>query len=258
MQDAQRNLFHRQIVAVPEVQRPLFLAPHPDDVEIGCGGTLLELLAAKVAVRLVYLTDGRAAATDPAARGAMAATRAREAAEVSRRLGLGAPRMLGWDETTMGAPELFEARAAELAHELDAWQPDAVFVPYLWDQHQDHRIANVLLARAMTSVGRDPRVYGYEIWSAVPPGLVVDISAQLARKIELVGCYPSQLALFPYQQLVDVVNRTHAALAGPGCTAAEVFCPFDGAKFRALLADVDLLSPATLRNEVLTTPPDTW
>ena len=258
MQDAQRHLFHRQIVAVPDTQRPLFLAPHPDDIALGCGGTLHKLLARGVPVRLAYLTDGRAATADPAQQPAMAVTRAREARAMASRLGLPESRLFGWDENTFGDAAHFAARSRALAELIVEWNADAVFVPYLFDQHPHHRITSHLLAGAMHESKRYPRVLGYEVWSVPPPGVVVDISDELAKKKDLVSCYASQLALFPYLELVDVQGRTHASLVGPTCTAAETFCPFDGRAFCRVVADLDLTSPEATNNEVLTIPPDTW
>lgn len=258
MQDAQRHLFHRQIVPVPVTERPLFLAPHPDDIALGCGGTLHKLLARGVPMRLAYLTDGRAAATDPAQQPAMAVTRAREARAVSNRLGLPEPHLFAWDENTFGDPAQLAPRSRALADLIVEWNADAVFVPYLFDQHPHHRLANHLLAGAMRAAQRHPRVYGYEVWSVPPPGVVVDISGELEKKKELVSCYASQLALFPYLEMVDVQARTHASLIGGQCTAAETFCPFDGRAFCRVVADLDLTSPETTNNEVLTIPPDTW
>ena len=258
MQDAMRHMFHRHVVDVPVATRPLFLAPHPDDIIIGCGGTLQKYLAANVSVRLAYLTDGRAAATDQSEQQGMADTRAREADAVSTHLGLPAPHQFGWDETTMCDSRYFGERVRELADLLSEVQPDAVFVPYLWDQHGDHRVANYLLARAMRRARHYPRVYGYEVWSVAPPGVVVDISEQLEGKMELIRLYESQLKLFPYEQMIDIANRTRASLVGPWCSAAEAFTQFDGAAFCDVVDEVDLISPETVHNEVLTTPPSTW
>ena len=258
MQDAMRHLFHRHVVELPPTARALFLAPHPDDILIGCGGTLQKLMAASVPVRLVYLTDGRAAATEPSEQPAMGETRMREAMDLSKEMDLPPPILMEWDENSLSDEQLFEQRAGQIAAVLSSVRPDSVFVPYLWDQHGDHRIANHLLAMALRLLDRYPRVYGYEAWSVAPPGMVVDISGELDRKKELLECYPSQLALFPYQKMVDIVNRNHASLVGPWCSAAEAFCPFDGRAFCELVESSDLTSPDTLGNEVLTTPPDTW
>jgi LmbE family N-acetylglucosaminyl deacetylase len=258
MADALRHLFHRHVVELPDTRRPLFVAPHPDDIVIGCGGTLWKLVEAGIPARLIYLTDGRAAATDPSRQEEMAATRAREARAVSQELGLPEPLLLNWDETTLHDPKRFPERASELGRQIARLEPDAIFLPYLFDQHSDHRLCNHLLARALEKVTARPRVFGYEVWSLCPPGLVVDISAQLDRKLALIELYRSQLELFPYPRMIDAIGRAHASLFGPDCVAAEVFCPFRADAFIELVASLGLDHPDTLGGEVLSTPPDTW
>ena len=39
--------------------RIVVFSPHPDDVEIGIGGTIIKLLRANCQVTIVYMTDGR-------------------------------------------------------------------------------------------------------------------------------------------------------------------------------------------------------
>ncbi|MFH0946270.1 MAG: PIG-L deacetylase family protein [Planctomycetota bacterium] len=258
MQDFVRHLAHHQTPELPPTARPLFLAPHPDDIIIGCGGTLKKLLAAAVPVRLIYLTDGREATLDPAQQTAMAAARAAEAAAVSDMLGLPPPTMLGWPEGSFRDPAHLEERAGQLRALLESFEPDGVFLPYLFDQNADHRFCNHLLARALTLSSRRPAIYGYEVLTIIPPGMAIDITDQLEGKQELLGCYPSQLALFPYQQMVDVVDRQHASLVGGNCRAAEVFCQFAGEAYLEVIGSLDLAHPDALTGEVRTTPPDTW
>ena len=258
MQDAMRHLFHRQVLDLPDTRRPLFLAPHPDDIVIGCGGTLSKLIEAGIPARLVYLTDGRGATTDPAQQAQMAITRAQEAQAVSKHLKLPEPILLGWNETTLHDSSLFEERAAKLRQQITETQPDVIFLPYLFDQHSDHRLSNHLLAEALRSCDQKPRILGFEVWSLCPPGLVIDISAQLERKCALMGLYRSQLELFPYVQMVDAVGRSHAALVSGNCVAAEVFCPFSTAAYVELVSGLGLDHPDTLVDEVRLTAPDTW
>lgn len=251
-----RHLVHRQVVEVPPGQRALFLAPHPDDIVLGCGGTILKLLARGVSCRLVYLTDGRAV-TDEAGEDAMDARRAAEAKAVSAALGAEEPILLDWNERTFTAPEHKAELVDAVEGLLRANAPEAVFLPYLYDQHGDHRYANHLLAAALERLETKPNVYGYEVWSFAPPGLVVDISAELEGKKELMRNYASQLEFLDYLQLIDVVGRLHGPLA-PGAEACEAFFPFDPDAYIALVSELDLETPASRRSEVILMPPETW
>lgn len=254
-EDYLRHLVHRQAVDVPPAARALFLAPHPDDIVLGCGGTLLKMLARGIRVRLAYLTDGRTTAP-PEGEEAMAKRRADEARAVSRHLGLPEPIFVAWNERTFTAPENRAALVERLQGILAEVQPDHVFLPYFADMHGDHRYTNHLLAGAMRASGRMPVVYGYEVWSVAPPGVVVDITQELEEKLRLIGHYRSQLELLDYLAIAEGVARLRAPLA-PGAAACEVFCPFRGEAFVELVESLDLESPTTLETRFVLTPPET-
>jgi LmbE family N-acetylglucosaminyl deacetylase len=249
-----RHFIHRRVVDVPDFQRALFLAPHPDDIEIGCGGTLQKLIAAGRSVRLCYVTDG--SAVGPRDRDAhFAIVRRSEAEAVSARLGLGPPTILGCPERQFRAPERRAELVRQITAQLDDFDPDGVFLPWLTDQHPDHRYTNLLLADALRGSKHRPTVCGYEVWSFVPPGLVVDISAQLAEKIELIRLYASQFEFLDYAHIVDTLARSHASLA-PGASACEAFCAMRAEGFLETVAEL-ALDDASVCDEVLLTPPPT-
>lgn len=254
-QDYQRHLVHRRVVDIPPASRALFLAPHPDDIVIGCGGTIVKMIDRGVSVRLAYLTDGRAAA-DEAGENAMVHTRAEEARGVSAQLGLPEPILVGWNERTFTRPENEDLLVERVAQILQEVGPDHVFLPFYGDVHGDHRYANHLLARALRSCGSRPVIYGYEVWSLAPPGVVVDITNELEKKKELLAIYRSQLALLDYMLIVESVARLRAPLA-PGAAACEVFHALRGDAFVDLVESMDLRSPESLQSEVLLTSPET-
>jgi len=257
-QEFMRAFVWRKVVERPAGTRALFVAAHADDVEIGCGGTVLKLLDAQVAQRQVVLTDGRLAAANPAERDAMAQKRAEEAKSVAAHLMLPPPDLFAVPEGDFARPELEAGIVERLARLLAEYKPDAIFVPYFFDQHPDHRYANHLLARALPKSGLDlaaTTVYAYEAWAFVPPALVVDISNVLAEKLRLVSLYRSQLALTPYLDLVDQLGRPRAALAGPKAAAAEFFFPWRADAYVARALTLDLASPQSLSVNVNVTPP---
>jgi len=256
-QEFMRAFVWRKVVERPAATRALFVAAHADDVEIGCGGTVLKLIDAQVAVRQVVLTDGRLAAARPEEREAMARTRAEEAKSVAAHLMLPPPELFAVPEGELAQPGREAEIVARLARLLGEFRPDAVFVPYFFDQHPDHRYANHLLARALPASGLDlatVTVYAFEAWAFVPPALVVDITEVLAEKLRLVSLYRSQLALTPYLDLVDQLGRPRAALAGPRAGAAEFFQPFGAADYVARAQTLDLSSPQSLALNVNVAP----
>lgn len=124
----------------------LALGAHPDDIELGCGGTLLQL-ADRPGTLLHH-----AVLTGTAER----AAEARAAAEAVSGAGASV-RVLGLPDGRLPArwgavKDALEALAYEVA-------PDLVLAPRLDDAHQDHRV----LAEIVPTVFRDALVLGYEI-----------------------------------------------------------------------------------------------
>ena len=145
----------------------LCLGAHPDDIEIGCGGTLLGLRRgpAVTVAGLVLTGDGE---------------RKREAESALPRffpgatvevLGLPDSRLPAHWEAVKSALESFAARAT----------PTLILAPSTDDAHQDHR----LLGRLATTVWRDVLTLHYEIpkWDGDlrTPNHYVHVSAENAR-----------------------------------------------------------------------------
>ncbi len=163
----------------------LCLGAHADDIEIGCGATLLQLAAARpIECHWVVLSadetrreEARASASNFLADCPHAEVRVASFRE-SYFPYLGA-----------GLKDFVEALAAEL-------EPDVVFTHARGDLHQDHRIVSELTWNAF----RDHLVLEYEIpkydGDLGQPNLFVPIDATTcARKIELLKAgYPSQAA----------------------------------------------------------------
>jgi LmbE family N-acetylglucosaminyl deacetylase len=159
----------------------LCVGAHPDDIEIGCGGTLLTLAARPdTSVRGLVLTgDGRR----------------REEAEAAL------PRF--FPNATVDVLDLPDGRlpahwgATKQALEDVAQdvRPDLVLAPRIDDAHQDHR----LLGQLVTTVWRDALVLHYEIpkWDGDLGRSThyVPVSEEDAyRKVELLNkSFPSQV-----------------------------------------------------------------
>jgi LmbE family N-acetylglucosaminyl deacetylase len=158
----------------------LCLGAHPDDIEIGCGATLLALGArARTTVHGVVLTGS--------------GDRAAEAREALPRFVPGA------EVETHDLPDgRFPAHWNEVKEVLEdvgrRHRPDLVFAPRPDDAHQDHR----LLGTMVTTVWRDALVLHYEIpkWDGDlgPMTHYVPATAATARrKVDLLNnSYPSQ------------------------------------------------------------------
>jgi len=159
------------------VGRILCLGAHCDDIEIGCGGTVLKLLQARSDVRVdwvVFTSDDERA---PEARAGAAAILA-DAAEANVVLREFRQRYLPFvgDEVK----EFFDELGTSI-------RPDLIFTHYREDLHQDHR----LLAELTYNTWRDRLILEYEIpkWDGDlgRPNVYVRLEPeQVERKVETI------------------------------------------------------------------------
>ena len=164
--------------------RVLALGAHADDIEIGCGGTILRLVADHPGLLVDWVVlsghgERAAEAADSAAAFLHGAGEARVRVERFRD---------GFFPYDGGAvKELFE----RLKGEVD---PDLVLTHRLEDRHQDHR----LVAELTWNTFRHHLILEYEVpkyeGDLGHPGLFVPLTAALCeRKVELLRkCFPSQ------------------------------------------------------------------
>src|SRR5919197_5404169 len=117
----------------------LVIAPHPDDAELGVGGTILLLKSQGASVGVLDLTDG-----EPTPFGSPEVRR-REAEAATALLGLDWRGNLGLRNRSLVAD--LEARA-RLAGALRQLRPRFLFAPYWDDAHPDHIAASALVDAA--------------------------------------------------------------------------------------------------------------
>ena len=175
----------------------LVIAPHPDDAELGMGGTIPLLLARGVSVGILDLTDG-----EPTPRGSPE-IRARETAAATEVLGVAWRENLGLPNRRLRAT--LAARAA-LAGVIRRVRPRWLFAPHWVDAHPDH-VAATRLAEAARfwakltkcDLPHDPwhpeRIFHYacvHLRTVRRPAFVVDISPTWETKCRSVACYASQ------------------------------------------------------------------
>ena len=138
-------------VAVPA--RALAIGAHPDDIEFGCGATLVKWADAGCEVSLLVCTDGSKGTWDADADiAALVARRQQEQAESARRLGArGEVRFLGELDGELEVTMALRSRMAKVIREL---RPDVVLGhdPFTrWRLHPDHRAAGFLCMDALVA-----------------------------------------------------------------------------------------------------------
>ena len=203
----------------------LVVAPHPDDAELGMGGTICRMLDAGMRVGVLDLTDG-----EPTPRGSPE-IRGRETAAASDALGLPWREQLGLPNRRLRAT--LAARAA-LAAVIRREHPRWLFAPYWVDAHPDHVAATRLTEAARfwakltkTDIPGAPfhpeRIFYYScvhLRVVRMPAFVMDISSTWDRKWQALRCYESQLPTDGPRP--TVLDRVDAAAAWWGSTINTV------------------------------------
>ena len=199
----------------------LVVAPHPDDAELGMGGTIRLMLDRGLTVGVLDLTDG-----EPTPLGSPE-IRARETAAATQALGLPWRENLGLPNRRLRAT--LDARA-RLAAVFRRTRPRWLFAPHWIDAHPDHVAATRLTeaARFWSKLTRcdlpgEPwhpeRIYHYacvHLRRVSRPAFVVDVSATWEAKQRSLACYASQFP--PSAPSPTVLERVAAADAWWGAT----------------------------------------
>lgn len=203
----------------------LVVGPHPDDQELGMGGTIARLVEQGHKVHLVDMTNG-----EPTPLGSVE-TRAKESAAAAKILGVG--------RTLVGLPNREVVHNLESRHKLAAvirvHRPNVIFLPYPTDAHPDHV--------AVTKIGEDARFdakltksnISGEPWNPkrivyyfcthlkmnFAPTFCIDVTDQMEKKMSAIAAYETQ---FPGGAVPDMVKYTCGYFGGRiGTKFAEPF-----------------------------------
>jgi N-acetylglucosamine malate deacetylase 1 len=205
----------------------LAFGPHPDDLEIGLGGTLAKHAALGHTVGLCDLTRGEMSSNGSPD------DRVREAERASRVLGAAWRENLALPDRGIGGSPDHVRQVVELIRRV---RPAAIAIPYWRDRHPDHEAAAALLRDAVFNAklrrydaGGEPWqpqwVCHYFINDAAQPSFVVDVSAHYEQKRQALACYVSQFTRAPefaetrlnassFSQLIESRDSQLGALAG--------------------------------------------
>jgi N-acetylglucosamine malate deacetylase 1 len=187
-------------------RKVLVLAPHTDDGEFGCGGTLARLVENGTEVRYVAFSI----ATRSLPEGFPPDTLAREVREATTELGIPESQLTVHDFEVRTFPEHRQEILELLIALWEDWEPDAVLQPSLRDIHQDHQ---VIAAEGLRAFKRTT-ILGYEIpWN----NFNFDYQAYFAlekehveRKVRALSKYESQQhRRYSDPEYIWNVARTH-------------------------------------------------
>ncbi|MCR8558207.1 bacillithiol biosynthesis deacetylase BshB1 [Mucilaginibacter sp. BJC16-A38] len=177
----------------------LVLSVHPDDAELGCGGTILKHIAKGKTVGIVDLTRG-----ELGTRGS-AEIRDKEAAEAGRILGLAV-------RENLAIPDGFFENTREYQLKVIAairkYQPEIIITNAYHDRHPDHGRANKLVEESSFLSGlrkiettdsgkiqeawRPKQVLHFIQDNYIKPDILVDVTDYWNTKVESIMAYGSQ------------------------------------------------------------------
>ena len=173
----------------------LFVASHPDDIEITAGGTAIKLINEGKKVGIVDLTRG-----ELSTRGTLQ-TRKKETEEASKVMGIHFRTNLKMEDGNIASTKANRAKLIKLIRET---KPTIMFAPYPSDRHTDHINASNFIRESAFLSGltkiktgkleayRPQRVFYYRHAYDFPITFIVDISDTFKQKMKAIECYSTQ------------------------------------------------------------------
>jgi hypothetical protein len=160
------------IITLQEKARILVIAPHPDDEILGCGGTIGKFIQNGSHIKTLFLTDG-SHGNNTIEQQFLVNLRKLEA-----KAGLRATR-----ETIRMMLSLIED-----------YHPEIIFLPFFLDNHPDHKESAVIAAHALNRYKVPVVCYCYEVWTALFPNVLIDITDMMDKKIRAIEAHESQVS----------------------------------------------------------------
>lgn len=163
-------------------QSILIIAPHPDDELIGCGGALIKCKETGGTVHVFYLTQGSRL----------------QNGEVINEIKKSAE-YLGYSQFFLDfyAKEIKVnfSLINDLANYINQLNPDAIFLPFLLDDHDDHRIASQLIYYAAQEnlLKWKGQIWAYQVYTVLHANRYLNITDVIDKKCHAISFLNSQL-----------------------------------------------------------------
>lgn len=214
-----------------ELKQILSFGAHPDDIEIGCGGTEYKLIQSGYEATHVYVTSGEAG-SKTVSKVALAAIRENEAVHSAKVLGVKSVEFLRCPD---GLTHFTEENRIAVINLIRRIKPEIIFVHGKCDLFPDHRIVHDLVMSAIAGAAGpwfqettgDPwqvkQVFGYEVWHPMQSfQWSSDISKEMDIKLKALSCFESQVKPTRYDEAFKGLARYRGVMSWVG-EYAEVF-----------------------------------
>lgn len=203
----------------------LVITPHPDDAEIGCGGTVSKWISEGTKVFYVLCTNGDKGSDDPEMTSErLAKIRYEEQEEAAKVMGVSEVVHLGYPDGGLNDDAEFRGK---LVHAIRRFQPDVVFstdpMRRTFYSHRDHRMCGQVSLDAAFPFARDRLHYPEHLtkeslqthkvadilfWGAEDPDTYIDITDSISQKIISLEKHASQVGSDIGKYLKDSSMRT--------------------------------------------------
>jgi LmbE family N-acetylglucosaminyl deacetylase len=196
----------------------LVIGAHPDDMEIGMGGTVARMAATGSAITSVVLTDGRRSPNPfewPEEK--MAQIRKEECSKAGSVLSVA--EVVSFDLPDLKSASNYLSAKQRLAKLIEQIQPTEIYTLHeQLDRHPTHRLAGQLVVEGVReakvfSIGS---LWAYEVWGLFHSWDRIEyIDDQIGKKLLAIAQHKSQVASIPYGEGIAGLNRWRAAFADP-------------------------------------------
>ncbi len=187
----------------------LVFGAHPDDVELGCGGTVIKLVEQGKKVGIIDLTKG-----ELGTRGTTQSRRV-ECENATKILGVAVRENMNFED---GFFKDDEAHKLALIKKIREYCPEIVIANASTDRHPDHGRASQIVVdacflsglekvNAKQKVWRPKAIYHYIQFNHLQPDFVIDISRQMEKKIEAVKAYKTQFYNSDSKETETIISK---------------------------------------------------
>ena len=195
----------------------LAFVPHPDDEIAGPGGALCMHRRQGDPVRVTVATDGQAG--DPDGKhdaSSFGALRRDETRSGLAEIGVHDVQFWGFPDGQVLSESDLNMGLEKAIATLEATKPNIVYLPWELEGHPDHHALYHIVVRALAAVDFAGVALGYEVWNAMVPDFVLDISEVMPAKLAALERFPSQLDYSRFDNCIVGLNMYRSLVHGAG------------------------------------------